>query len=184
MNGLSSLDAPPAKREFSSRRPGIAPFLACRTFWTLSGGLAPRRTGEKFARARTKAPSRRSMPRRGRNRKRIRRRKAERLRSICSGRAFAFLRRADPPTGLFARPFLPRLGAGASPQWRRVPNPLGAARLLSAKSLNPLSHGAPPEAWARARNPVGRHRPRRREREGDPGLWPRHARKSSQWPTR
>ncbi len=183
MNGLSSLDAPPSKREFFAP-PGIAPFLACRTFWTLSGGLAPRRIGEKFARARTNPSSRRLMPRRGRNRKRIRRRKAERLCTICSGRAFAFLRRADPPTGPFARLFKPRPGAGPALSRRLDPNPLGAAGLLSAKSLNPLSHGAPRKARRRVRNPVGRPCLRRRKRKGDPGLWPRHARKSSQWPTR
>jgi hypothetical protein len=116
----------------------------------ISGGLAPRKTGENFARARNHTLPR-HWPRGDRNRRRIRRRKAKRPHAIRSERAFAGLLGADPPTGPYARPFLQRSG-----RW-----PSGAACRPSQKSLNPLSHGAPPRARRRSRNPVGRPRRRR-----------------------
>ena len=170
-DGLSSLDAPlPSGKFFASA--GFTPVFACRTFWTIAGVIARRRTGDNFVGVRYKTSARRS-PREGGSRKKYGRRKTTGFCAIRSGRHFAFLRRIRPPSGSSARVFKPRRNAALS---------------LSTFSFNPLSHGAPSLARRRARNPSGRPEnrpgPRRRKRKGDPGQRPRHACKSPSWPTK
>ncbi len=152
-----------------SRRPGLSRTSLASRFGHCPASSARWRTGENFVGVRHKTSPRRSFPREVCNRETFRRRKACGFRAIRGGRPLAGLRRAAPPSGLCARPFKPRRSA---------------AHIASTLSFNPISHGAPALARSRARGTVGRPSPRRRSRSRGQGQRPRHACKSSQWPTK